>query len=190
MTQTEIILKKLRHKVLVTAELIDDIIPGYQKTYKAMRRVMHGYTYPEKLNKKQIERLQEKSFFALLSRLKKQGFIKKQKIKGLSHWQITKNGIQKLEKIKIFKTAYFPKRLYAPHKDSALNLIIFDIPERLKYKRIWLRKQLKLLAFEMLQKSVWAGEYKIPEDFLFDIEKLELTSYIHIFRVIKKGSLN
>jgi len=112
MTQTEIILKKLRHKILATAELIEDIFPGYQKTYKAMSRAMHGYSYPEKLSKKQIERLQEKSFFALLSRLRNQGFIKKQKIAGMSHWQITQSGIKKLKKFKdkILKTIHFPKR--------------------------------------------------------------------------------
>jgi len=190
MTKTEIILKKLRHSALTTGELIESCMPSYQETYKTMQRKMRGDIAPLRLSDAQQKRLQEKSFFSLLSRLKRQGLVEKQKLGSISHWKTTPKGLQKIKNgVKILKTAFFPKRSYPLDKDCALTIVLFDIPEKFKLKRTWLRNNLKNLEFRMLQKSAWIGESKVPEEFIFDMEQLEILEYVHILKVQKKGSL-
>jgi hypothetical protein len=41
----------------------------------------------------------------------------------------------------------------------------------------------------MVQKSLWLGKVKIPEEFLVDIRKLSLLDYVEIFEITKTGSL-
>ena len=41
----------------------------------------------------------------------------------------------------------------------------------------------------MIQKSVWQGTTKIPEDFLQDLNDLKIIDFIEIFQISKKGSL-
>ena len=66
---------------------------------------------------------------------------------------------------------------------------MFDIPEKEKWKRVWLREVLGLCGFKMLQRSVWAGKNKIPEEFLADLRNFNMLEYVHIFEVSKKGTL-
>ena len=70
-----------------------------------------------------------------------------------------------------------------------LIIIIFDIPERLVSKRNWLRSVLKILGYSLLQKSVWIGKTKIPQELIVDLKKLEIIQCIHIFTVKKAGTL-
>jgi len=189
MTKTRMILKKLHHTMLTTTEMIEGFIPGYSKTYEAMRKKIKGYTYPQKLSSQQWKRQQEKVFYTLLSRLKEHGLLEKQRIGLMSLWKITKKGIKYLEESENNQTEALPKKNYSKSLDNSFNIIIFDIPEKFKYKRIWLRQQLKKLDFIILQKSVWIGKYKIPEEFMYDIETLKLLPYIHILKVYKTGSL-
>lgn len=55
-------------------------------------------------------------------------------------------------------------------------MVLFDIPEKKRKIRNWLRLQLKLWEFEMVQQSVWLGKGPLPKEFMerlhfFDIDK-------------------
>ena len=189
MTKTRMILKKIHHVVLTTAELMESFIPGYSETYEAMHKKVRGCTYPQKPNPQQWKRQQEKTFYTLLSRLKEHDLIEKQKTGSKSLWKITKKGTEYLEKSENNQTEVLPRKDYSKSLDRVFNIVIFDIPEKFKHKRIWLRQQLKNLDFVMLQKSVWIGKYKIPEGLVYDIETLKLLPYIHILKVYKTGSI-
>jgi hypothetical protein len=41
----------------------------------------------------------------------------------------------------------------------------------------------------MVQKSVWVGKTKIPQDFLDDLFKLKLVDFVEIFEISRTGSL-
>jgi len=41
----------------------------------------------------------------------------------------------------------------------------------------------------MIQKSVWVGKIALPEEFLRDLHRLQLISYVEIFEVTRAGSL-
>lgn len=52
--------------------------------------------------------------------------------------------------------------------DGRWRILIFDIPEKIRWKRDLLRKELRDFWFYPLQKSVWVYPYPLPADF-FDL---------------------
>lgn len=93
-------------------------------------------------------------------------------------WSITRKG---LEKLKILKKKNRKTLInYSKEKSDKLIIVIFDIPEKERHKRNWLRSVLVSLDFKFLQESVWIGKTKIPEEFLNDLrnkKNVRLCSY-------------
>lgn len=52
--------------------------------------------------------------------------------------------------------------------DGKWRVLIFDIPEKMRGKRDFFRKELQEFGFCLLQKSVWVYPYNLPRDF-FDL---------------------
>ena len=67
--------------------------------------------------------------------------------------------------------------------DKKTRIVIFDIPEYRRRHRVWLRKELFLLKFKQLQKSVYVGKYPIPDELYQDIVKNEIFKNVYIFTV-------
>src|SRR3989338_6634975 len=110
--------------------------------------------------------------------LKKKGLIEREKGK----WNITNLGA------KIVKgTKFRPSEL--PEKDGVIRLVIFDIPEKERKKRLWLRLELLACDYGLLQKSVWVGYCPLPKDFLDSLEYLNLRPYVQIFSIKHSGTL-
>ncbi|MBM4388891.1 MAG: CRISPR-associated endonuclease Cas2 [Deltaproteobacteria bacterium] len=65
----------------------------------------------------------------------------------------------------------------------------FDVPERERRKRTWLREVLRNLGFECVQKSVWIGKVKVPRQFLRDVRRYHLAEFIEVFQITKRGTL-
>lgn len=124
----------------------------------------------------------QQNFYNMVSKLKREGFIKKTENRKLL---ITILGREKYKKI----LSRLPRRSYQSQTDTSIKVVIFDIPEKEQYKRVWLRDQLRELGFKMIQKSVWMGKKKIPKEFLEDIRDLKLLSYVEIFAITKTGSV-
>ena len=176
-----LILKTLEKASKPTNILLNMFIGGFN--YKEFKRKALYPTLPD-FSEKEIKR-NESNFYSLLSYLKKQGFVKKGQKRNKTYWIITSLGKEKLEKLK----SAFPKLTYKQEKDDGLNIFTFDIPEKQKAKRNWLRRSLLALNFKMLQKSVWIGKNKLPEEFLKDLNDLKLIDFIHIFRVNRTGTI-
>ena len=68
-------------------------------------------------------------------------------------------------------------------------IVIFDVPEKEKWKREWLRNTLRELGMKNVQKSVFIGKVKIPELFLENMRKLHAIDYVEIFEIGKTGTL-
>jgi len=124
----------------------------------------------------------KQEFYKLLYRLRKEGYITQTKNKKL---ELTEKGKNKLLSLSVL----VHKKKYKKEKISYPILVVFDIPEYMRTKRDWLRNTLVALDFQMVQKSVWMGKTRIPEEFLEDIKDLLLFTYIHIFKVQEKGTL-
>ncbi len=185
---SQLILEVLKKVKRPTNVLLDIFIGGYNYK-KAKRRALYP-TLPDFSEidggSKTLEKKRH-NFYSLLFQLKRQGFVKREHKGNKTHWKITSLGEKRLEKIKnIFR---FPKLIYKQEKDNGLNMIVFDVPEKYKSKRDWLRQNLLALDFTMLQKSVWMGKNKLPEEFLKTLNELGLIDFIHIFKITRTGTI-
>jgi virulence-associated protein VapD len=70
-----------------------------------------------------------------------------------------------------------------------LIILTFDIPEKYKKRRDWLRVVLVRLGFSRLQKSVWIGKVKLSKEFVKVLHELDLVPYIEILAVTRSGSI-
>lgn len=182
------ILETVKDSSLSTSDIF---LSGYAESYRKLRRI--SFNGGDNLD---LEKIEKKRFHSLLSKLRKDGLIKKTKNDKTkkTFWKITEKGIKKLnflQRQKIFKkdVIRLPKVLPVAEEDF-LKVIIFDIPELHKKKREWLRRTLVNLGFEKVQLSVWMGKSQLPEDFFYHLRQLKLLNYIHIFAIKKKGSLS
>ena len=118
----------------------------------------------------------------VLSRLEKSGLVEKT---GTGLWQI-------VERAKVLVLAAQAREENTDRgKNTARDtIIIFDIPEKDRKKRAYLRFELIALGFGLLQKSVWIGPGPLPKEFIEYMRKLRLFSYVHIFSIKKKGTIS
>src|SRR3989344_7122562 len=160
--------------VVITGEILDFFLSARSRSYKAMHSSLYGTRFKD-TERKFYEDTEAQEFYSLLNKLKRDGFVKKKKAKLGSVWNITKAGLNKLGLLKSRKTVK-----YSAEDDKKFKIIVFVVPELERWKRAWLREALVVLGFSILQRSVWVGTKKIPEDFLEDLREKRLINYIHI----------
>lgn len=104
---------------------------------------------------------------------RKAGWIKKD-------GTLTKEGREKLNQILPF--------YQRPRKwDGKWYLVIFDIPEKIKFKREILRGKLKKLGFGQLQASVWLSPFNYLNNILEIIKFYKLEPYVILSETDKLG---
>ncbi len=148
--------------------------------------------------RRRLDDLQEKQarerYSSILYKLKRDGLIieKQLDLTGEGRKRVlslTKRGARKLVSLRERKQEELPRTLCASLRSNTYAIVVFDIPERERKKRNWLRAQLAYLGLSMVQKSVWVGKVKIPKQFLEDLEEARIISYVEIFEITKTGSL-
>lgn len=122
-----------------------------------------------------------KSFSTQLSRLQRRGLVERIGSKKRAVWKITEKGKDALHK---------KDKLVLPAKDGIQRLVIFDISEKERAKRIWIRAELISIGYQPLQKSVWIGEMPMPNQFLEKLDALQLHGKVHIFSIRDRGTLD
>lgn len=176
------ILEKISSGAIVSAALFETIIEsGYGTSRSKLQKNFDRKINTNDNDQNQDIKRKRQNFYLILSKLKREGFIKKKEDK----WFITSAGKGKL--LKLFRK--LPRRKYEKEADSTVKIIAFDIPERERGKRTWLRKNLEELGFKLLQKSVWMGKTKLPEEFLEDLREYKIFPYVDIFAITKSGSI-
>ncbi len=140
---------------------------------------------------KERERLAERQRCVnLLCALKRDGLVDVSGDQKKKKWTLTLKGVWKLRLLrKRAEEAPLPKTAYTRRPAARFVIVVFDIPEHERRKRRWLRGVLGNLGFRMLQKSVWVGKVNVPEEFIDDLRKLRLMSFVEIFEISKTGSL-
>jgi DNA-binding transcriptional regulator PaaX len=74
------------------------------------------------------------------------------------------------------------KRYKPQHLGKHAKLIVmFDIPEGVRYKRTHLRLLLKELSFEQVQKSVWSSPYDHRDYIKSEIKKHYLEDFVQVY---------
>lgn len=133
-------------------------------------------------NKAEIDADERRRMRTWLLKLEKGGFVERDGIV----WKLTNIGRHELDRLRRrvgMRTAY-----QHPIPDS-ITIISFDIPEKMRGHRDWLRYVLKHLGFTMLHKSVWLGNIQLPKVFIEEIQFRRLTHYIEIMGITKQGTI-
>ncbi len=104
-----------------------------------------------------------------IRRLKKQGFVEEKN----GHYFLTVRG--KLLGHKILEI----KKCLNKKWDGKFRLVIFDIPEKNKLDRNWLRRELYILKYKLLQKSVFVGKQPLPKGLIKSIKNRRLGNYVN-----------
>ncbi len=131
-----------------------------------------------------IRRIYEKrraktNFSKFIYRLKRNGYIKVKSLDPKGGFIITKKGFKKILKVALKK--YQKKK----RKDGKLIMVVFDIPERKRKLRDFLREILKSLGFVFFQKSIWISPFEVLEKTQLFVQKNDLEKYVKIFLIEK-----
>ncbi len=117
------------------------------------------------------------------SDLKNRGYIKESN----GHYYITYKGEEYLNQKdrEIFEKFHTDKT----NKDPKNLLLLYDISEDKKSHRDWFRKELKILHFIMIQRSVWVGPSPLPKEFKEYLKSIGLKDAIQTFK-LEKGFIS
>ena len=131
-------------------------------------------------------------FYRTLNYLKYQGLVVKNRTKGGARWVPTKRGKERIRRYRELRRDPFLKStaVFARTKGDGITVVAFDIPEKERRKRDWIRMCLVQMNFEMLQKSVWAAKGAIDEDFIHALRERNLLDKVHIFMVTQQGTIS
>jgi len=140
--------------------------------------------------KSEKERFRQR-FYSMMHKLKKDGLVDVVVKDKKSFLRLTSDGKRRLLVLKKNHANALPDNSYGEcgAANGRFTIVVFDVPEKERRKRFWLRSALRNLGFQLIQKSVWMGKVKIPEMFLDDLKELHLIDYVEIFEISKTGSL-
>jgi len=158
------------------------LLAGHEHTMRKALGDTRNFSYTSSFME---ERQKRKRYYTCLLRLERDGFITKTHVGKSMQIKITHAGLEELQDHSN-DTAYIHIDEYPKEKSEKRIVVAFDIPERFSKKRAWLRTTLRMLEFEPIQKSVWMGNTKLPEEFIQDLQDQKLFSYVHLFRIDKE----
>lgn len=115
--------------------------------------------------------LNQKTFNSNLHRLKKKGILSFDSEKNIL---INKNNLKRHTLFRMIQER--------PEGDIKV-MVLFDIPERKRKIRNWLRLQLKLWEFKMIQQSVWLGKGPLPKEFAGRLNLFGISKCVKILKV-------
>lgn len=187
----EKILEVLQEKAEFTVALHNAFLADKHTSRKRLRRLAaYG---PKKFKHSWTEIYRERQRFStLLNHLKREGLIEKRGTNKRSAWHITKMGrkkytsMQEQKKNNLFSVAYID---FSPLTGSGTTIITFDIPERDRRKRDWIRNVLIEMGCRLLQKSVWVGKGSVDEKFIHALRERRMIDCVHIFSINKSGTV-
>jgi CRISPR-associated endonuclease Cas2 len=132
------------------------------------------------IREREFKRYKKESVQVTLSRLHKKGYVDY----SSKNWSLTKAGHHHAKNVRLL--SYLP----SPYKkdSSDTTIISFDIPEPDRKIRNWLRNQIKIFGYKMLQQSLWIGPGPLPALFLKRLEELKIRKNIKIFSKTKKNA--
>ena len=136
-------------------------------------------------------RIQKKILYELVQKrrmLNKQVFnnnLYRLRLRGILDVDSEKNIL--VNKYNLKQHLLFSNIKSTPKEDTRI-MVLFDIPEKKRKARNWLRSQLKIWDFEMIQQSVWMGRGPLPNEFTARLDLLGIGKGVRILKVqsIKK----
>jgi len=187
---TEKILEYLQLQAENTIDLVDTLLSDRGTASKKYHRFLrHG---APQFRTNWAEQYRERQrYYSLLNHLRRSGLIENKRTGKLSLWKITKAGVEHFKKISERRDKNFslPRKKYQCEAGKEIIILSYDIPERQRGKRYWLRSCLISLEFQMLQKSVWIGKIALPAEFIKDLRNYKIFPFVHIFSINQAGTI-
>ena len=189
------VLMEIKDTALDALDLLDVLngINDYRwpRGYNFYRGDKRAAERSKRQKEREMERTARHRYYSLLSSLKRDGLIKEATVNNKQILKLTVQGKDKLGKLKdqAEKFPDLPSNEFPAKPSNTFVVVTFDIPEKMRRERSWLREALKNVGLEMIQKSVWIGKVKIPKELLDDLYTLRLTKFVEIFEINKRGSL-
>jgi CRISPR/Cas system-associated endoribonuclease Cas2 len=157
-----------------------------QRNYLLQGEVRHQ-------NKKASEEIRElkNRFYSIANSLKRDKLLETKTQGDRLLLEITGRGIKKHKEMQLKRKVRMGLSP-SPENQAGKKVVIvaFDIPEKDRWKRHWIRMALLNMGMRHIQKSVWIGKVLIPKDFLERLETLKLIEYVEIFSIDKFGTLD
>jgi len=137
------------------------------------------YLFRKILLERKLKKYKTGSVRVALSRLHSKGYTDNTKL----GWCTTTKGKMYIGK------KYLLDYFLSPFDNNSLkNIIIsFDIPVQNRILRDWLRNQVKIFGYKMIQQSLWIGPGPLPALFLKRLEDLNIRKNVKTFKINKKG---
>ena len=123
--------------------------------------------------KETLKNLTENNSRVVLHRLQRKGLIEKKN----NECKLTLLGLRYFKKIK--QNNIEKKKEW----DGKWRIVMFDVPEKYRKERNWLRFQLFGFEYQQLQKSVFLGKWPLTEDFFSEIVKRKLNNFIRLITI-------
>ena len=129
------------------------------------------------IREREFMRYNKESVRVSLTRLSKKGYVRN--LNG--EWKITDKGkkYSQFNNKNEYMSSPFEKRA------ECNTILSFDISENSRKIRNWLRNQLKIFGYKMLQQSLWIGPGPLPQEFLKKLKELKIRENIKIFTISK-----
>jgi len=184
------ILELIAETAKASVDIMDAILSsGYGASYSKMQYSLKQKSYRK--SQEEINKQRTQNYYNILYRLRKDNLIIEKEEGGKRFFRATSKGLKKILLLKetLSSSKNLPSKYYKKENQSFFTIVVFDVPEKERRSRDWLREVLKNLGFQMIQKSVWLGKIKIPKELLNDIFKLKLENFVEIFEISKAGSL-
>lgn len=132
------------------------------------------------IREREFKRYKRESIQVALSRLHKKGYVKNSNL----GWSMTDKRKRRTKNVPLLHYMMSPFSENSPH-----NMIIsFDIPEQNRSARHWLRNQIKIFGYKMLQQSLWIGPSPLPPAFLKHLDILNIRKNIKTFKITKTNN--
>ncbi len=127
-------------------------------------------------------------YMNMLSYIKKNELISARKVGDVIRYSLTADGRRRRDVLRAENTRRAIGASYEAKPGKKLIVIAYDIPEKLRKQREWLRAVLKRLGFQKLQNSVWIGKFLLPKEFINDLLKFSIEEYVEIIEVGSSGT--
>ena len=155
--------------------LVQEILYVFSN-YPGGYRIIYDILYNGK-SPNQSDESFERSIRNTLSRMKRNGLLKNSQRK----WTITPEGRELLDGKNSDIKRFFSTRKVKVKRTAKSLILVFDIPEKKRRYRDWLRSELVGFDFEQIQKSVWFGP-PLPKEFIEYLEEIDLLKYIRFLK--------
>jgi len=154
------------------------------KTVAALRR-----SRLKNRGKEEAERAEMIRVRRIIQSLRVDGLLVSERKGHSVAYKITEHGQLWLNrKASVLPTGLSNKK-YSSEPAATVTIITYDVPHSFRSKRDWLRARIVGMGFSFLQKSIFVGKRKIPQEFLDDLEIVGIAKFVEIFEITKQGTL-